>query len=415
MDIEFNGGIIKGNVDVPPSKSYTHRAFIMAALSGDRCVISNPLLSLDTKATLAALNSMGVRTEIAENAVIIDGSEFRSPDDVIDVANSGTTMRLMCGIASLFPSETVITGDDSIKKRPMGPLIDALTNCGVKCESAEGKAPIKITGPVSKDRITIDGSISSQFISSVLMMSPLVGWPMDIEITGNIVSRPYIEITLSLMSQFGIEVQRTGKGYHVEPQSYRPCDYRVPSDFSSAAFPLVAGGLGGSVGVDGLSMDDPQGDKKIVEILEKVGCRMDIRDRITCSSNGRIKGAEIDMSDVPDLFPVLAVLLCTAEGTSRLYGAPHLRFKESDRIAAVVDMLSSIGADIEGTDDGCVIRGVPRLRGGRIDHKGDHRLMMSAAIASIVSDSPIIMDNDSCWEVSFPSFIEKMRAIGLRC
>ena len=257
--------------------------------------------------------------------------------------------------------------------------------------------------------------MSSQFVSSMLMMSPLVGRPIEIVIEGRSVSKPYIDITLSMMRRFGITVKSTDTGYLVEPQRYVPCDYAVPSDFSSSAFPLVAGGLSGSVSVSGLDMDDPQGDKKIVDILRDAGCRIDVSgDTVTCSGNGRPKACDIDLSDIPDLFPIVAVLMSTAEGTSRLYGAPQLRFKESDRIESVERMLRALGADITGTDDGCIINGVESLKGGRVEHHGDHRLFMSAAVASLISDGPVTMDDDGCWNVSYPGFVEQMRSIGLR-
>ncbi len=416
MDITFNGGCARGTVDVPPSKSYTHRAIIMAALSGGRCRITNPLCSFDTLATADAVRSMGAKVERTDYGFLVESDGLHAPDRIIDVQNSGTTMRLMTGIAALFDSETTITGDESIRKRPMGPLLDALKSCGVRCDSNDGKAPVRIRGPVTESKIVVDGSMSSQFVSSMLMMAPLVGRPMDIIIEGKTVSRPYIDITISMLKRFGITVSEESNRFHVEPQSYKPCDFTVPSDFSSSAFPLVAGGLSGSVSVKGLDMSDPQGDKKIVEILKEVGCRIESENGvITCSNNGRPKAADIDISNVPDLFPIVAVLMSTADGTSRLYGAPQLRFKESDRIASVERMLKTLGADIEGTDDGCIIRGMPRLKGGRIEHLGDHRLMMSAAIASLISDGPVSMVNDECWNVSYPGFVEQMRSIGLRC
>ncbi len=416
MDITFNGGSARGTVKVPPSKSYTHRAIIMAALSGGKCRISNPLISFDTMATADAVRSMGASVEKVGEELIIESSSLHAPDGTIDVLNSGTTMRLMTGISALFDSEITITGDESIRKRPMGPLLEALEACGVQCDSNGGKAPITIKGPVTENEIMIDGSMSSQFVSSMLMMAPLVGRPMDVIIEGRAVSRPYIDITLSMMKRFGAKVEEKDGRFHIEAQRYRPCDFTVPSDFSSAAFPLVAGGLSGEVSVSGLDMNDPQGDKKIVDILRTVGCGIKVEnDTITCSSNGRPKAADIDISNVPDLFPILAVLMSTADGRSRLYGAPQLRFKESDRIESVERMLGTLGADITGTDDGCIIEGVPRLKGGRIDHLGDHRLMMAASIASLISDGPVSMVDDSCWNVSYPGFVEQMRSIGLRC
>ena len=415
-DITFSGGRIEGMAEVPPSKSYTHRAIILAALSGGRCEITNPLDSFDTRATIDAVRSMGASVDVTDSGITVSSDGIHAPDRTIDVLNSGTTMRLMSGLAALFPSETVITGDESIRKRPMGPLLDALQRCGAKCSSEGGKAPLRISGPIEGNEIRIDGSLSSQFVSSMLIMSPLVGRPMDIILEGKQVSRPYVDITLSVMRRFGAEVERTSTGYHVEPQRYVPCDIEIPADFSSAAFPLVAGGLSGSVKVRGLDLDGPQGDRKIVDILRESGCSVESDGGcVTCSRVGRPSAIDVDLSDIPDLFPVVAVLLSTAEGTSRLYGAPQLRFKESDRIESVERMLKSLGADIEGTDDGCVINGVPKLRGGRIEHGGDHRLMMSAAVASLVSEGPVSMEDDGCWNVSYPGFPDAMRSLGMRC
>ena len=416
MDMTFHGGDISGKATVPPSKSYTHRAVIAAALSGGRCEIANPLCSLDIKATVEAVRSMGAEVERRDGVLTVESRGLHAPDRTIDVLNSGTTMRLMSGIAALFDSETVITGDESIRRRPMGPLLDALRGCGVECRSNDGKAPISIKGPVKGDYVEIDGSMSSQFVSSMLMMAPLVGRPMDVRVTGRRASRPYLDVTLAVMRSFGVLVQEIPSGYHAEPQRYVPCDYRVPSDFSSAAFPLVAGALGGEARVEGLDMDDPQGDRRIVDILRGCGCEVcEEGGCLVCRRIGRPKATDVDMSDIPDLFPVVAVLLSTADGVSRLYGAPQLRFKESDRIDSVERMLKALGADVTGTDDGCVIRGVERLRGGRIEHGGDHRLMMSAAVASIVADGPVSMEDDGCWNVSYPGFVEQMRSLGMRC
>jgi len=359
---------------------------------------------------------MGVSVERTEDGLVVDTDGLHAPEGTVDVLNSGTTMRLMTGISSLFNKDVTITGDESIRTRPMQPLLDALSSCGVRCTSRNGKAPITVCGPVKSSEVEIDGSMSSQFVSSLLMMSPLTGHPMDIRIKGKLVSRPYVNITTSMMHRFGVIVTEGDNSYHIEPQRYRCNDYFVPADFSSAAFPLVAGALGGSVSVSGLDMDNPQGDKRIVEILESAGCDVLVDgDTVTCTNRGRLSAVDVNMSNIPDLFPIVAVLLSTAEGTSTLYGAPQLRFKESDRISSVEIMLRMLGADIKGTSEGCVINGVKNLRGARIDHRGDHRLMMSASIASIVSDGPVSMINDGCWNVSYPGFTEQMASIDLRC
>lgn len=413
-DITFKGGRAEGKVSPPPSKSHTHRAIILSALSEGRCRVSSPLFSFDTRATMDAVRSMGATVNEEKDAVVVECEKIHAPDRTIDVQNSGTTMRLMTGISSLFDREITLTGDSSIQKRPMGPLLKSLSDAGVKCSSNDGKPPVTVCGPITGDELVIDGSVSSQFVSSLIMSSPLTGKPTDVRITGNLVSKPYIDITTTMMSRFGVQVSEKDNVYHAEPQHYKPVDYRVPADFSSSAFPLVAGGIAGSVTVRGMDMSDPQGDRMIIDVLKQVGCRIDVHeDEITCSNTGVLEGAEIDMSNIPDLFPIVAVLLSTAKGRSRLYGAPHLRFKESDRIALTENMLKTLGADITGTDDGCIINGVEKLHGGRIEHNGDHRMMMAASIASLISDGPISMENDACWNVSYPGFTDQMRSIGM--
>ncbi|MDY7060953.1 MAG: 3-phosphoshikimate 1-carboxyvinyltransferase [Methanomethylophilus alvi] len=413
-DIVFRGGRAEGKVSPPPSKSHTHRAIIMSALSEGRCEVSSPLISFDTRATMDAVRAMGAVVTEREGSVTVECESIHAPDRTIDVMNSGTTMRLMTGISSLFSEKVVLTGDSSIQKRPMGPLLDSLSAAGVECSSNGGKPPVEVRGPITGSELVIDGGVSSQFVSSLIMSSPLTGRPTDVRITGHLVSKPYIDITTSMMGKFGVEVTEEGNVFHAEPQHYRPTDYRVPADFSSSAFPLVAGGIAGRVTARGMDMSDPQGDRKIIDVLKEAGCDVEVSgDEVTCSNTGRLEGAEIDMGDIPDLFPVVAVLLSTAKGRSRLYGAPHLRFKESDRIALTENMLRTLGADIRGTEDGCVIEGVERLYGGRIEHNGDHRMMMAAAVASLVSDGPVSMENDACWNVSYPGFPEQMRSIGM--
>ncbi len=412
--ITFKGGKAEGKVSPPPSKSHTHRAIIMSSLSGGKCKVSSPLFSFDTRSTMNAVRTMGSIVEEKDDGINIDATTFHAPDSIIDVGNSGTTLRLMTGISSVFDEKVTLTGDESIQKRPMGPLLDTLSTCNVKCTSNDRKPPVTVKGPAKSGILEIDGSMSSQFVSSLIMMSPLLDGPVEIIIKGELVSKPYIDITIYMMKKFGIIVKETEKGYYIEPQNYKPFDYRVPADFSSSAFPLVAGALSGSVTVCGMDIEDPQGDRRIVDVLKNAGCTVEIKnDEITCTSNGRPKHMDVDMSDIPDLFPIVAVLLSTADGTSRLYGAPHLRFKESDRIALTEKMLKTLGADITGTDDGCIINGVKKLKGGAIEHNGDHRMMMAAAIASLISDGPISMKNDECWNVSYPGFPEQMKSLGV--
>ena len=415
MRMSFSGGILKGEVSSPPSKSHTHRAFFLSSMANGESRITNCLMSDDTLSTLKAAESIGASVQRKGNEVLITGGKLHAPKGVVDAGNSGTTLRIFSGIVSMFDEWVTITGDDSLRKRPMGPLLDALSWMGVECRSDSGKPPVEIRGSNKGGKVTINGGISSQFITSLLITSPMLINDTDIEIEGKMVSEPYLDVTTHIMGLFGAKVHREKNIFKVSGKTgYRPYDYAVPADFSSAAFPLVAGALGGEVAVKGLQMDDPQGDRVIIDILRDVGAAVSVNDGSVAVKKGALRAKEIDIGKCPDLFPILAVLLSTADGTSRLYGAPQLKFKESDRIKTTVEMLTAIGADAEGTDDGCIIKGKKRLTGGTVNNEGDHRIMMAAAVASLLCEGPVIMDNAECCSVSYPEFPEHMRSLGMK-
>lgn len=413
--MRFSKGEMKGKVLPPPSKSHTHRAFFLASMAKGESVVTHALLSSDTKATLNACRMMGAHAEVDGSTVRIDGGDLHAPKDIVDADNSGTTMRIFAGLCSMFDSEVTITGDESLRKRPMGKLLDALEQTGTVCRSNDGLPPVTIKGPNHGGDVHIDGSVSSQYITSLLMTSPMLGSDSRITVEGNMVSAPYLDVTTHMMRLFGADATRTGNVFSIKGGTgYRPYDYCVPADFSSAAFPLVAGAIGGEVTVTGMDLDDPQGDRRIVDVIRMVGADVTVDGDEVTARKKELKGCDIDMGEIPDLFPITAVLLSTAEGDSRLYGAPQLKFKESNRIETVVNMINAIGGNAEATDDGCIIHGRPSLKGGRIIHKGDHRIMMSAAIASLVCDGPVEMDNVECCAVSYPDFVEQMDSLGMK-
>ncbi len=413
--ITFRGGDIDGEVSPPPSKSHTHRALFLASMAKGRSVVGNCLLSADTLATMDACRAMGAVVSMDGDTATIDGGDLSAPAVPVDAKNSGTTMRLLSGICSMFDKPVTITGDESLKKRPMGPLLDALTSCGARCSSNDGLPPVTIQGPNRGGAVSIDGGVSSQFISSLLLTAPMLSNGTVLTVGGRIVSEPYLDVTTHMMRLFGAASERDSNMFTIPGgQGYRPCDYDVPADFSSAAFPMAAAALGGRCTVKGLDMDDPQGDKRIVDILRQAGASVSVDGRTVTVEKGDLRGIDVDLGSAPDLFPVVATLLSTAEGDSRLYGAPQLRFKESDRIETTVRMIRALGGDATGTDDGCIVHGVERLTGGRVEHHGDHRIMMSAAVASVVCDKPVVMDDPECAAVSYPGFPASMAAIGLR-
>lgn len=415
MELAFEGRKISGLLRAPPSKSHTHRAFFMASLSPGETVVRDPLMAQDTLSTLEAMRAMGADAQLEDGSVRIHGHPLRAPSQTIDVGNSGTTLRILAGIASSLKEKVSLTGDPSIQKRPMGPLLNALRDLGASCESRSGFPPISVQGPLRGGEVGINGNMSSQFISSLLMAAPLAGRDVDISVLGRMVSRPYVDVTLDMMRRFGLKIDNEGTSFHVRHgQSYHSKDYTVPGDFSSAAFPMAAAALAGEVTVMGLDMQDPQGDKAMLDILRQMGADVRVDPGSVTISQSSLEGVDVDMGDIPDLFPITAVLAATAAGESRLFGAPQLRFKESDRIQHTVAMLHNLGADVTETDDGCIIRGVARLRGGWVDPVDDHRLMMAAAVASLASEEPVAVKDAECHSVSYPSFLQDMRSIGLR-
>lgn len=413
MRMTFRGGDAKGIVYPPASKSHTHRAFFLGAMADGVSEISNPLMADDTMSTLKACEAMGAEVDIGD-AVRIKGGNLRAPSHEIDAGNSGTTLRILTGLLSMFDTECTVTGDASLKTRPMGPLLDALRLMGVECTSADNRPPVTVKGPNRGGSTEIDGSKSSQFVTSLLMVSPMLDEDSSISIRGKLVSKPYIDVTVSMMRDFGATVEEDRNHYKVRNTGYKPAKYAVPSDFSSAAFPLVAGALGGPITVKGMDLGDLSGDGRIIEILKQCGARVEAGDGEVTVSRGDIKPMNLDLGANPDLFPVTAVLLSAAVGTSRIYGAPQLRLKESDRIESTVAMLNDLGVMAEETDDGCVIHGKGVISGGEVDNRGDHRIMMAAAIASFASNNPIIMDDAECHGISYPGFIDDMRRVGMR-
>jgi 3-phosphoshikimate 1-carboxyvinyltransferase len=404
-----------GTIAASPSKSYSHRALAFGLLADGRSQLRDVLLSEDTMATLRAAQMMGARTEVKGSGVVMDGGKLCCPEDVLDARNSGTTIRLMAGVASLIPCATVLTGDASVRKRPMQPLIDALNELGAQCFSTRGNglAPLVVRGPNRGRRCGIRGDVSSQFISSLLISSPLKEVDTELLLTAPLKSRPYVDITMGMMRTFGARVEMTKGGFLVPGrQRYSPRTYRVPGDYSSAAFPLVAGALTAGVAITGLDPEDRQGDKHIIDILEEFGAEVKRGTTTVRASAGELRGATVDLADAPDLFPIVAVLGSQAKGTTQIVKAEHVRLKESDRIRSTTDFLRGMGADVRETKDGCVIKGPCQLRGGVVDSLDDHRILMAAAVAALVAQGTTSISHGDCFRISYPRFLEDMGSLG---
>jgi 3-phosphoshikimate 1-carboxyvinyltransferase len=415
MRLIIRPSILNGAIQSSPSKSYSHRALVFGLLADGRSNLQNMLLSGDTIATLRAIQSFGAKANINGDTVIVDGGRLACPDDVLDLDNSGTTMRIMAGVASLLSCATVLTGDASLRSRPMQPLLDALNGLGVTAYSTRnnGLAPLVIKGPNKGSKTSIRGDISSQFISSLLISSAIKEVDTEITLTSPLRSRPYVEITMVMMRTFGASAEMTKTGLNIPgKQRYKPQTYKVPGDYSSAAFPLVAGALTESVTIAGLDPDDKQGDKVILDILEAFGARVKRGNSSARTEPGQLKGQRVDLANAPDLFPIVAVLGTQAKGTTEIFNAEHVRLKESDRIRSTVDFLKAMGAKIEERKDGCVIRGPTPLVGTTVDSLDDHRILMAAAVAALVAEGPTTITHGDCYKISYPFFVDDMKALG---
>ena len=416
--------ILHGNVCCPPSKSYTHRAIFISSLAHGNSHIINPLISRDTLATIDACRAFGIKIRRRGQELIISGKDtLKIPDDVINVENSGTTMRFVTAISSLVKGGyVVITGDDSIRKRPMGPLLLALKQLGINCFSARenDRAPIIVQGgEIGGKQVTIDGSISSQFISGILIAGACAESEISLSVVGKQVSKTYIESTINVMSKFGAEIRysRDYKRYHIFNNRYQATTFTIPGDFSTAALLLSAGTLvGNGITVGNLDFSLPQGDSKILEILKKIGAVININKK-----NGTVKtvgieeldGGEFDLSDTPDLLPVVAVLSLKSRNPVRIYGVSHTRYKETDRLRIIASELRKLGVNTKLFPDEIMIISPKKLKNALLDSHNDHRLFMSFVIAAMLTEKSVV-DGVESVDVSYPSFVQDMKRIGAK-
>lgn len=421
MKLIVNKSELSGSVEIPGSKSHTIRAAVIASLAEGESTIRKPLVASDTLAAVNACRLLGAQINKPNNW-IAQGVSGRPeiPDNVIDVANSGTTLYIALGMASLVDGVSVFTGDDQIRRRPAGPIIDALNALGAKVESTRGNgmAPIIVRGPMTGGKVVLDGSKTSQYLTSLLVSCPLAKGNTTIEVH-NLIEKPYVEMTLRWIKEQGIELKNHNFKEFIIPgrQSYKPFDRAVPADWSSAAFFLCAAAITGSeVTLLGLDENDTQGDKAIVDMLQQMGARVEWRaesgeQKALVVTGGKLHGVTLDLSDTPDALPALAVTACFAEGETRLVNVPQARLKETDRIAVMREELSKMGADIEELPDGLVIRG-SKLKPAIAHGHYDHRVIMALAVAGLCLDGETNIYTAEALSVTFPNFVELMNGIG---
>ena len=416
MKCEIKTSKITGKIICPPNKSYTHRAIFLAALSDGKSIVKNVLNSSDIKATISACNAFGVEVHEDNDIITIRntiGSTVQG--SMIDAQNSGTTIRIAIAIAALSGGNTMLTGDESLKKRPMQPILDSLQTLGVSSESDGGLPPITIKGKIKGNEVNIDGKISSQFISALLIIAPRLENGLIINIQGELVSKPYIDLTIAIMKEFGVIVNSEipYKKYVVKHQIYKPTTFTVPSDFSNLALLLASNVLLG----DGLEIEIslgnlPQGDEAIIDILEELGVNVTLNGNIiTTKSPKMLTGGRFDLSNTPDLLPALAILSLKSSEPIEIFNVKHARYKETDRIAIISRELKKIGIVVEEYEDGMKLTSNENLSSGELNSENDHRLFMAFSIAAMYIGDCTVTDPDSV-QISYPNFISDMKNVG---
>ncbi len=420
MKLVCHPSSLRGAVDIPASKSHTIRAVAIASLANGISRIESPLLSADAEAAVRTYQALGAEINTQrDDCWTVTGFAGRpiTPADEIDVANSGTTLRIAVGSAALLrDGRAGFTGDAQVRRRPIGPLIEALNNLGARGRTLRdnGCAPLVIEGHLRGGRTAIQ-VVTSQYLSSLLINCPLADGDSEIEVT-LLNEAPYVHLTLHWLDRCGIRYEHEDlKRFRIPGgQVYGPIEGPVPADFSSATFFLAAGALGDNdVLVRGLDMNDPQGDKQVVDYLRQMGANVTVTDASIRVRGGALTGCELDLNNTPDALPMMAALACFAQGTTRLVNAPHARLKETDRIAVMAEELGKLGAQIEELSDGLVIHG-SRLRGTDVSGHDDHRVVMALAVAASAIEGKTTIHTAEAMNVTFPTFVDCLLAVGGR-
>jgi 3-phosphoshikimate 1-carboxyvinyltransferase len=419
MKIEVQKSRLKGTVVIPASKSHTIRAVAITSLADGESRIHNPLDSSDAQAAVTCYRALGATIDTSDPKlwkVTGTSGQVTAPKGIIDVGNSGTTLRLAMGSAALVGPDQKITftGDEQIQARPVGPLIDSLNDLGAKVASFKnnGKAPVSITGKLAGGKTTI-AALTSQYVSSLLLCTPLADNDTEIEVT--VLNEPgYVQMTLDWLDKQQIEYenQQMRRFLIKGNQRYKAFEAAVPADFSSATFFLCAAALvADEVTLLGLDFSDSQPDKAVVDYLKAMGADIKIEtDSITIKASA-LQGTEIDMNKTPDALPAMAVTAAFAEGTTRLLNVPQARSKETDRIRCMAEELKKMNVTVEELADGLIIR-QSKPKATRLHGWADHRIVMALSLAGLVVDGPCVIDTAEAIRVTFPSYVELMKSIG---
>lgn len=414
MDKSVSAGSVKGIIAPPSSKSYAQRAIALALLAQGKSILRNIEFCKDTRSALACIEALGAKVEVLDhNTIAIEGG-LRPQTNTLQVGESGLATRLFTPIASLWHEAVTIQGEGTLLHRPMIMMIEPLRALGVEVRDGGGYLPIEVKGPIHGGEIEVDGSISSQFITGLLLSLPLAEDDTTLHVTSP-VSTPYIDMTIDTARLYGIEIMQKEGDYtefFIEGgQKYTPADISIEGDWSGASSMLVAGAIAGEVTVKNISTLSKQADTAIIRALERAGAGIIIeQDSITVSKRP-LKAFTFDATNAPDLFPALAALAAAAEGVSTIIGTSRLRHKESDRAETLRQEYEKLGIEIDISEEN-----VMKIRGGKIKpaavfSHGDHRIAMSLAVSALRCEGEVIIEQAESVEKSYPTFFEDLESI----
>ncbi|WP_162062674.1 3-phosphoshikimate 1-carboxyvinyltransferase [Vibrio taketomensis] len=415
---------VDGEVNLPGSKSVSNRALLLAALAQGTTRLTNLLDSDDIRHMLNALTKLGVSYSLSEDKTVCEvnglGGAFHSNQALeLFLGNAGTAMRPLAAALCLGAGEFVLTGEPRMKERPIGHLVDALRQAGANIEYLENEhyPPLKIVGSgLNGGTVEIDGSISSQFLTAFLMSAPLAKDDVTIKIVGELVSKPYIDITLHIMAQFGVEVEnRNYQEFAIKAgqQYVAPGDFLVEGDASSASYFLAAAAIkGGSIKVTGIGKNSIQGDVQFADALEKMGAQIEWGDDYVISRVGKLKAVDLDFNHIPDAAMTIATTALFAEGTTAIRNVYNWRVKETDRLAAMATELRKVGAEVEEGHDYIIITPPAKLKHAAIDTYDDHRMAMCFSLVAL-SDTPVTINDPKCTSKTFPDYFDKLKSLSV--
>lgn len=403
MDIKITPAPISGRIEGIASKSFAHRALICACLAKGESRIKINTTSADIEATVSCLENLGAKIE-KDGDIYTVSPIANAPDSaVINCNESGSTLRFLLPVVAALGIKTKINASGRLPERPLSPLKEELIRMGAEISDS---FPLAVSGRLNSGEFTMRGDVSSQFVTGLLMALSYLGGG-KINLLPPVQSRPYIDITLQVLRRFGADIKEENNAFYIEKADLHGCDFTVEADWSNAAFPLCMGAE-----VSGLDPDSTQGDKAIIDVLNKMGAVITENNGCFKADVSALHGCRIDASDIPDAVPVIAAVAATAEGETVIYNAERLRLKESDRIQTTAHMIRALGGEIAETDDGLIIKGKKILDGGETPSFNDHRIAMAAAVAACSCKGDVIIRQAEAVNKSYPAFFDDYNKLG---